>query len=246
MHQYLFPTLFICVFFSLPVMTQDSTVVPSPNTIDSSKGEIEVSPADSSSVDTSLSSISPNTKSGSASFGEKTRQGLSGRTRNSIKRIIRTLFGYLRYFLFIVIGCGIVLLTVTFYRRRKEGEYFLTSTRLSVMDREVQFACKYMEENYNNSDLTIESMCEQLVTGPAFLEALFEKELGMSVSEFLTQVRINRAKIILQKRPDYEPYDVALDVGFTDNKHFLSTFKKITGLTFEEYRNANQYSHQSL
>lgn len=125
--------------------------------------------------------------------------------------------------------------TVLFYRRRRESERFLTTMRLSVMDREVQRACKYMESNYNDHTLTVENMCGDLVTGRAFLETLFERELGVSVMQFLDQVRINRAKLFLKKGPDTSPEEMARRVGFLDKKAFLRTFDAVTGVSYSEY-----------
>ena len=112
----------------------------------------------------------------------------------------------------------------------------MTSTRLSVMDREVQLACKYMEIHYADPELSVESICEALVTGPAFLEALFDRELGMSVTEFLTHVRINRAKQLAKKSPELDEEELLAHSGFTDRELFMHKFKEITGISFEEYR----------
>lgn len=268
MHRCLFITFLTCYSFYLPTNAQDSAVADSLHAVDSGVGEDEIALADSSVVDTPIAisgadslqvqdTVLPNQIPDTlpaAGVDVKKEKGVNGSlsrrtiemTRNSLRKVLRTTFGYFKYFIVLFISCGIVLYTVFFYRRRKDNERFLTSTRLSVMDREVQLACKYMEENYRDSDLTIESMCEELVTGPAFLEALFEKELGMSVSEFIAQVRINRAKSILNKRPGIEADETALDIGFTDKKLFQQKFREITGLTFEEYRNANQNKEQGL
>ena len=167
---------------------------------------------------------------------EKSRSQTVDFAFNGIKKALRVALKYFRYFFILLICSGVILFTVSFYRKRADSGRFLTSTRLSIMDREVQIACKYIENNYHDPDLSVESICEKLVTGPAFLEALFAKELGMSVTDFLMQVRINRAKIILDKKSDSTLDDITLQVGFNDKKLFLPKFKEITGLTFNEYQ----------
>ena len=262
MHRRLIVTLLSCCLFYLPSKAQDSTVADSLSTAGTGTAEADssvndtqraVSAVESSLLqDTALSSqLSDALVSTEVDENEKSANGTLSRrtmemTKSSIQKILRTSFRYLKYFIVLVVSFGILLYTILFYRRRKDNERFLTSTRLSIMDREVQLACKYMEENFHDSDLTVESMCEVLITGPAFLEALFEKELGMSVSEFLSQVRINRAKSILNKNPEIETDEIALDVGFTDKNLFLQKFQEITGVTLEEYRNASQNSKQVL
>jgi len=259
MHRCLVISLIICYSFFLPAGAQDSL-----SASDSGVTEKTIAAPDSSAGDTATAAsridslLQQDTDStGQRSdtlppvkaYSKKSAEGngsMVKRVMKTVRNSIRKAFGYLKYFIVLAFCFGIILYTIIFYRRRKDSERFLTSTRLSVMDREVQLACKYMEENYHNSDLTIESMCEELVTGPAFLEALFEKELGMSVSEFLLQVRINRAKSILSKRSDSETDEIALDVGFTDKNLFLQKFKEITGLSFEEYRAASQNNDKIL
>lgn len=163
--------------------------------------------------------------------------------RDSVKKIvskIRNIFRFfLKYFIqffFLVISCGVIVYTILFFQKRSDDKRFLTSTRLSVMDKQVRIACKYMENNFDNPDLSIETICEDLVTGPAFLEALFERELGMTVSDFLTHIRINRVKEILSKEPDITVEELILRIGYTNVNLFLQHFKEINGIDFQKYQ----------
>jgi AraC-like DNA-binding protein len=122
-----------------------------------------------------------------------------------------------------------------FMRKRKAAPRFLTTTRLSVMDREVQRACKYIEKNFADAELSVANVCHNLVTGEAFLEALMERELGVTVNDFISHVRVNRAKQILGKNPSAEIDVLAQETGFASSIAFLATFKKLTGTPFESY-----------
>jgi AraC-like DNA-binding protein len=130
----------------------------------------------------------------------------------------------------------VILLTISYYRERREKGRFMTTTRLSVMDKEVQRACRYIEENFDAPDLGIDRICSALVTGGGFLEALFVKELGLTVEDFIIQVRINRAKIFLRNNHDCSASTLAGQCGFSDEGDFLERFAAITGCTLEEYR----------
>ncbi|MBN1984405.1 MAG: helix-turn-helix domain-containing protein [Chitinivibrionales bacterium] len=121
------------------------------------------------------------------------------------------------------------------YKKKEDTKRFLTSTRLSLMDKEVQYACNFIEINYADRGLSPPSICESMVTSTAFLEALFEKELGMGVTEFITQVRINRAKQYIELQPDAVTYSIAAACGFADEETIRSHFKRIAGTTIEEY-----------
>lgn len=138
---------------------------------------------------------------------------------------------------------GILLLSITligiviwFVGKKNRPSAFLSTTRLSVMDKEVQKTCRYIEKNYAKTDLSVEMICCDLVTGKAFLEALFEKELGLTVGQFMTYVRINRARIFIENNLQANAETVGGDIGFATPETFTAAFKKIVGTSFEEYR----------
>ncbi len=150
-------------------------------------------------------------------------------------KYLQILKQYVVHFFVLAVSFCIILFTLIFYRKKMENKCFLTSTRLSLMDREVRIACKYMEKHFNDPDLTAEKLCNVLITGQAFLETLFENELGMSISDFLVQVRINRAKIFLMEDKNIPLEDLSCRVGFFDKKQLINNFKNSTGITIEEY-----------
>ncbi len=154
----------------------------------------------------------------------------------SIAHFFRSSIRYFKHIIILVVFGCIILVTILFYRKKVDSKRFMTSTRLSIMDREVQLACKYMESHFDDPELSVERICEALVTGPAFLEALFDRELGMSVSEFLNQVRINRAKRVLIRQPNVTNDDLVSQIVFSDYELFQQKFKEISGVTIEEYQ----------
>jgi AraC-like DNA-binding protein len=129
----------------------------------------------------------------------------------------------------------LIIAAVALVRRRSDTPRFLTTTRLSVMDKEVQKACRYIEKNYSNPALTVKTLCAALVTGEAFLEALMERDLGITVGDFITHVRINRARMLMEKDPSLAKETAAQQTGFADADSFGAAFKKITGSTFEDF-----------
>jgi AraC-like DNA-binding protein len=136
---------------------------------------------------------------------------------------------------------GLVLLVVfiiTAYSQHREKGRFLTTTRLSIMDKEVQRACRYIEDHYDDPDMDPAKVCRELVTGEAFLEALFIKELGLTVENFIAQVRINRAKIMLHRNRDLPVAVLAESAGFIGEKPFLDRFERITGTDYQSYKDS--------
>lgn len=137
--------------------------------------------------------------------------------------------------------CAVVIfLALRFVRKQKTPPRFLTTTRLSIMDKEVRRACCYIEKNFADPDLSTEKICKDLVTGEAFLEALMERDLGVSLNDFVMHVRINRAKQILSKDPLADGEGIGRETGFSSTAAFFTAFRKLTGASFEAYTQAGK------
>jgi YesN/AraC family two-component response regulator len=139
---------------------------------------------------------------------------------------------------FFIISIVVIWMTISFFRNKADKVRFMTTTRLSVMDKEVQRACRHIELNYAEPQLSIDTICNALVTGRPFLEALFQKELGISIQEFINQVRVNRAKIIMGKNPSITVDDLSSMIGFVDGRTFSDVFKSLSGIDLAAYQQA--------
>lgn len=136
----------------------------------------------------------------------------------------------------LIISVIIILKTFFYFRRRGKENRLMTTTRLSVMNPLVQQACRYIEKKYDWKELTSEHICTELVTGKAYLEAIFKKELGMQIDEVIDRVRVNNVKVLLNKNPQASLTDIASGCGFSDLKACASTFEKICDIELETYQ----------
>ena len=68
-----------------------------------------------------------------------------------------------------------------------------------------------------------------------YLSRLFHKEVGVTVSTYIAIKRVETAQNML-KYSDYSPLDIGNYLAFTTGSHFISTFKKYTGMTPGEFR----------
>lgn len=99
----------------------------------------------------------------------------------------------------------------------------------------VRNALNYMEENYKEKIL-LSDVAEKTYVSQWHLSKLLNKETGQSFSEILNGIRIEKAKELL-KDPSLRIGDIADEVGFLDMAHFSRVFKKINGISANEYRN---------
>lgn len=86
-----------------------------------------------------------------------------------------------------------------------------------------------------NTNLTINSIAKEVYIASTYLCLVFRQETGETLNEYLTGVRINKAKELLMD-PGIKLYDVCFAVGYTDASYFTKIFKKSTGLTPSDFR----------
>lgn len=67
-----------------------------------------------------------------------------------------------------------------------------------------------------------------------YLSHLFRREMGVTFSDYLTKVRVSRAKELLMEGRSVE--DVSECVGYRDGNYFIKIFKKYVGVTPSKYR----------
>lgn len=99
----------------------------------------------------------------------------------------------------------------------------------------VKNAIKYIESNYKEK-LTLSDVAEKTYVSQWHLSKLLNKHMEQNFSEILNSVRIREAKELL-KDSSRRIGDIAEEVGFVDMAHFSRVFKKLTGISANEYRN---------
>ena len=93
----------------------------------------------------------------------------------------------------------------------------------------------FIEQHISDSNLKIEDMAETVNMGRTVFYKKMTELVGMSPSDFLRSVRMQRARqLIAKSRMTFS--EIAYNVGFTDPKYFSKCFKKDTGMTPSEYR----------
>ena len=93
---------------------------------------------------------------------------------------------------------------------------------------------KYIEDHYTEP-LTVAEVADVFFVTPSYFAHFFKKRAGKSVIQFLNEVRILKARLLLEQE-DMPVSEVALQVGFDDINYFSRKFKQLTGRTPTEYR----------
>lgn len=97
-----------------------------------------------------------------------------------------------------------------------------------------QGICIHIQENFHRV-ITRETVAQHFNISPGHLSRLFRQQGYMRFADYITWVRIERAKFMLKKY-SFRLHEVANRCGFQDVNYFYRVFKNKTGLTPSEYR----------
>lgn len=103
---------------------------------------------------------------------------------------------------------------------------------------------EYLAAHYADSTLTVQTMASDLGFVHTYLCNAYKKNCGHTINQKLTELRINRAKLLLAD-PSRKLYEVAHAVGYADGKYFVKLFTKEVGIPPKLYReNHNCYEEE--
>lgn len=110
----------------------------------------------------------------------------------------------------------------------------MSSERDSFCKKQAILAKDYIDKNYGNPDVSLNSVCTYLAMSTSYFSSVFKNYTGETFIEALTKKRIEKAKNLIENTK-MKSYEIAESVGFSDPHYFSITFKKITGKTPTEY-----------
>ena len=97
----------------------------------------------------------------------------------------------------------------------------------------------YSQKKFLSQGLTIESVATQLNTNRAYLSEYVNSCMNITFKEWITSLRIQEAKGLLQEQIDLSVSDIAEQAGFSDKSNFSKMFTKQTGVSPKLWREQN-------
>lgn len=110
----------------------------------------------------------------------------------------------------------------------------IANNNLHSHSSQISLILQYIDEHFNE-DIGVKTIAPLVNLSPNYFSVKFRQETGMKFLEYLTNKRIEQAKLLLEVT-DMFVYEIAESVGFKDVKHFSHIFKQIIGIMPSKYR----------
>jgi YesN/AraC family two-component response regulator len=127
-------------------------------------------------------------------------------------------------------------------RLSRETEPSLTTGHDDIADENfTSLVRKYIYDHIDSPDLNRIDIAEAMHMNPDYLSCLFHKKYGQTLSTYITAKRIDAAKELLTNTT-LCLQTISDKTGFSNSSYFHKQFKKVTGLTPQQYRNMGNKS----
>lgn len=99
----------------------------------------------------------------------------------------------------------------------------------------VEKARQYINLHFTDYDISLQSVSKAVNMSSCYFSLLFKQESGQSFVSYLTDLRMEKAKQLLQYT-NQKAYEIAFAIGYDNQTYFSTLFKKHTGLSTKEFR----------
>ncbi|REE92917.1 AraC family two component transcriptional regulator [Paenibacillus taihuensis] len=100
----------------------------------------------------------------------------------------------------------------------------------------VELGLEYIGQHFTRQ-ITLQDVSNHLYVNASYFSRLFHEEMGETFVRYVAGLRISKAKQLL-KGTTKKIYEIADEVGYSDFRHFVKTFKELVGLTPTQYRDS--------
>lgn len=96
---------------------------------------------------------------------------------------------------------------------------------------------QYLQKNYKDN-ISLSQLADYLQINKSYLSLLFKQEIGVNFTNYLNNIRIDKAKELLL-HSNYKAYEIAKLIGFDNPYYFSKVFKETTGMNCQEFKKAS-------
>lgn len=95
----------------------------------------------------------------------------------------------------------------------------------------------YINKNLFNQSLSLTDIAENINVHKVYLCRIFKEETGENVTQYILKARIDKSKEIILST-NYKLYEISDKLGFNSPQQFSILFKKVTGITPNQFRDS--------
>jgi two-component system, response regulator YesN len=120
------------------------------------------------------------------------------------------------------------------YRSERNSVHWSLASQSSPL---IRAAAKYMQTRYAEA-FTLSDVARHVHCHPVHLSRIFKQEMKINFSDYLQQIRIGRARLLLTMER-WSVSEVGFQVGYQDTSHFIRVFRRLMQQSPGEYRRKN-------
>jgi two-component system response regulator YesN len=109
----------------------------------------------------------------------------------------------------------------------------------------IQQAKDYIDQHYTDPNMSLNEVAARVSHSPSHFSTVFSQETGQTFKEYLTEIRIKRAKELL-RTTTLRSTEISYQIGYNDPHYFSCVFRKITELSPKEFRLQVQLEKKSM
>ncbi|WP_110114360.1 response regulator [Bacillus sp. CGMCC 1.16541] len=128
-------------------------------------------------------------------------------------------------------------------RKRREVHFFvkIVKRHTKKKNQDVIYDIEqFLQANFDR-DVKLQEISDRFYLSREYISRKFKQKFNENISDYLVKVRMNKAKQLLRNE-ELKVYEVANMIGYQDDKYFRKVFKKMEGVTPNEYRTSIRVS----
>lgn len=94
---------------------------------------------------------------------------------------------------------------------------------------------QYIHEHYAEQ-MDLNALATLVYLSPTYISKLFKQETGSTITDYITEVRLQQAKQLLTHHPHLKVQQISEQVGYTDVAYFHKLFKRTIGITPSQFK----------
>lgn len=107
----------------------------------------------------------------------------------------------------------------------------------SKYSKKVSDSIDYINKNLSNYSLSLTDIADYINVHKVYLCRIFKEETGENVTQYILKARIEKSKELISST-NYKLYEISEQLGFTSPQQFSILFKKVTGITPNQFRDS--------